>query len=290
MAELALIGTKGGPSLREVGPSFMPTSSYLALGDLSIVIDCGLGVTAGLVRAGYSLTRLSHIFITHYHSDHYLELGALVHTAWTAGLAHKIHIYGPPGLDKIWDGFQSMMAFDIAVRISDEGRQPLDELVELHIYDTSDDQPFLLLDDGVMTVTGLVNKHPPIDKSFALRFTHQGKTICFSGDTAYLPTLPAFAGNCDILVHEAMLAEGLDYILEKTKSVDDRLRTHLLQSHSFAGDAAHLAQMAGVSHLVLNHLIPPERHICSDADWQAAVSAHFDGKLSVGFDGLKLTF
>ena len=44
---VALLGTKGGPAIRP--GSTMPTSSLLSLGGARIVVDCGLGVTRGIV-------------------------------------------------------------------------------------------------------------------------------------------------------------------------------------------------------------------------------------------------
>ena len=44
-----------------------------------------------------SLKTLDLIFVTHLHSDHVLELGALVHTAWTAGLSTPVRVFGPAG-------------------------------------------------------------------------------------------------------------------------------------------------------------------------------------------------
>ena len=52
----------------------MPTSSLACLSGQTIVIDCGLGVTKGLVDQGMQIKDLSKIFVTHLHSDHYLEL------------------------------------------------------------------------------------------------------------------------------------------------------------------------------------------------------------------------
>jgi ribonuclease BN (tRNA processing enzyme) len=76
---------KGGPAIRPGGPN--PTSSLLEIGGRRIVIDCGLGVTRGLVNAGMDLRSLDMVWITHLHSDHLLELGPLLHTAWTSGLS-----------------------------------------------------------------------------------------------------------------------------------------------------------------------------------------------------------
>ena len=91
---VALLGTKGGPAIRP--GSTMPTSNLLCLNGRHIVVDCGLGVSRGLVDQGMALKDLSLIFITHLHSDHYLELGPLLHTAWTAGLNSFCLLYTSP--------------------------------------------------------------------------------------------------------------------------------------------------------------------------------------------------
>ena len=67
---VALLGTKGGPAIRP--GSSMPTSSLYALNGQKIIVDCGLGVTKGLVDQGMQLKDLSLIIISHLHSDHYL--------------------------------------------------------------------------------------------------------------------------------------------------------------------------------------------------------------------------
>ncbi len=305
MAELVLLGTKGGPALRHPGASFLPTASHLAFPGRSIIIDCGIGVTASMVASGHALTDLTDVFITHYHSDHVLELGGLLHTAWTAGLAHTVEVYGPRGLDIIWDRFCDMMAFDIEIRIRDEGRVALRDLVKINIYEAQTNGPITILDEpdinfsrvNASTIEGsgfrvqaLRNQHPPVHESFALRFDAGQKSVTFSGDTAFLPALANFAKDSDILVHEAMLAKGVDYVLSKTKTGDDRLRQHLLSSHSLAQDAGKIAAAANCKHLLLNHLIPPERDICCDNDWQAEVCKNFKGRCSIGYDGMKLLF
>ena len=296
MAELVLLGTKGGPALRYPGVSFLPTASHLSLPGRSIIIDCGMGVTASMVASGHALNDLTDVFITHYHSDHVIELGGLLHTAWTAGLSHPVAVYGPPGLDVIWDRFCDMMAFDINIRIRDEGRIPLHDLVKINAYDAQTSAPIVILDeldtdleDG-LRVQALRNYHPPVHDSFALRFNAGQKSVTFSGDTTYLPALADFAKDTNILVHEAMLAKGVDYVLSKTKTDNDQLKKHLLASHSFAEDVGKIAAAANCGHLVLHHLIPPERDICSDEDWLTKVRASFHGPCSVGYDGMKLLF
>ena len=59
----------------------MPTSSLVCTGAETIVVDCGLGVTRGIAAHGIRLPDIRTIVVTHLHSDHYLELGPLIHTA-----------------------------------------------------------------------------------------------------------------------------------------------------------------------------------------------------------------
>ena len=197
---LTLLGTKGGPALRTPGVSFLPTSNLLCLGRRKIIIDCGIGVTQALVRAGHSASAITDIFITHLHSDHLLELGGLIHTAWTSGLQHQLVVRGPAGTARVWSHFLEMMEVDIAVRVLDEGRPHLYDLVSVYEYDQG-----VVEENSDFTVSALRTIHPPMQDCFALNFISDGQKICFSGDTAYMPSLAGFAKNARILVHEACL-------------------------------------------------------------------------------------
>lgn len=284
MAEtsVTLLGTKGGPAVYPASDR-MPTASLLRLGDLSVVIDCGLGVSAGLVRAGVHLRDLSVIVITHLHSDHYLELGPLLHTAWTAGLRTPVRVIGPQGLDAYWRGFLQSMAFDIQTRIVDEGRPDLAGLVMIEVMS---DQVMLGLD---ASMKALRNQHPPITDSFALRFEYGGKSIVFSGDTAPFDGLGAFVTGADLLVHEAMFAEGVDRLVARVGN-GDRLKQHLEASHTRAEDVGALAQSFGVKALALNHLVPSDDPAITDADWLAAIrTGGYEGPAFIGRDGLRIT-
>lgn len=283
MAEISvtLLGTKGGPAVYPASDR-MPTSSLLQIDDLNIVIDCGLGVAAGLVRAGVHLRNLSVIVITHLHSDHYLELGPLLHTAWTAGLRTPVRIIGPKGLDAYWHGFLQSMAFDIETRIADEGRPDLAGLVTIEVIS---DQ--VMLGDGVL-MKALRNQHPPIVDSFALRFESDGKSIVFSGDTAPFDGLGAFVEGADLLVHEAMFAEGVDRLVARVGN-GERLKQHLEASHTRTEDVGALAHRSGVKALALNHLVPSDDPTISDADWLATIrSGGYGGPTFIGRDGLRL--
>ncbi|HBF32789.1 MBL fold metallo-hydrolase [Rhizobium sp.] len=279
---LTLLGTKGGPAIRPGGPN--PTSMLLTLSGRRIVIDCGLGVSRGLVEAGMSLKDLDLIFITHLHSDHVLEMGPLIHTAWTTGLSSRVTVYGPTGIKRLWDGFLASLSYDIDIRIADEGRPDLKTMVDVIEYG-----PGRVFELDGLTVDALRVDHPPVIDCFALRVQADGRCVVFSSDTAYFPSLADFAAKADILVHEAMLPDGVESILRRTGN-GARLREHLLASHTLAADAGRIATQAGVGRLVLNHLIPADDPDFTESHWRKALAPTWSGELIVGKDGLSIAF
>ncbi|MFK0277709.1 MBL fold metallo-hydrolase [Ensifer sp. NPDC090286] len=277
-SRLVLLGSKGGPAIRPGGP--WPTSSLLEIGGRTVVVDCGLGVTRGLTDAGVTLKTLDLIVITHLHSDHVLELGPLIHTAWTAGLSQPVRVFGPAGTHAYWHGFLQSMAFDIDIRIVDEGRPDLRALVEVIEFAEGE-----IFSENGLTLSALRVDHPPVTDCFALRFDHAEGSVVFSSDTAYFPPLADFARGADILVHEAMLAEGVNRLVARTGN-GARLKEHLLASHSFAGEAAAIATAAGVGRLVLHHLIPADDPEITESHWIAAARKNWAGALTIAADGL----
>ena len=261
----------------------MPTSNLLCLGGQRVVVDCGLGVSGGLIDQGMRLQDIGLIFITHLHSDHYLELGPLLHTAWTAGKKTPVQVWGPPGLAAYWQGFIASMQADIDLRIEDEGRPDLRAMVTLH--EVTLDQPMVF---DALQVTAMRTLHPPLIDTYALRFSTGEKAVVFSGDTAFLPALADFARGADLLIHEAMLGEALPALVARVGNGDDRLMRHLLRSHTLAADAAKIATQAGVKALALHHLIPSDDPEFGPSEWHASVAPHWNGPFHLGHDGMRI--
>ncbi|WP_204114423.1 MBL fold metallo-hydrolase [Shimia biformata] len=279
----ALLGVKGGPAIRP--GSNMPTSILVSLAGRTVLVDAGLGVTRSLCDQGIDLREVTTIFVTHLHSDHYLELGPLLHTAWTAGLVAPVRIFGPAGLERYWQGFLASMKDDIDLRIADEGRVDLAGLVTIHHLDEGP----VLHEDG-FAVTALRNDHPPLVDTFALRFEAGGKRLVLSGDTAFMEEMATFAKGADLLVHEAMLTVGVEAVISQLGHQDDRLRQHILRSHTPADMVGRVARLAGVRHLALNHFVPDGFPGFGDADWTQEVRRAWDGGLTLGKDGLRIEF
>jgi len=278
-----LLGTKGGPAVYPASPDRMPTSSLLCMAGEQVLIDCGLGVAGRLVKAGVDLKSLATIVITHLHSDHYLELGPLLHTAWTAGLRTPVRVIGPDGLADYWRAFLQSMAFDIELRIRDEGRPPFDGLVSIEVIGE-------LQSIGGISMMTCRNNHPPIKDSFALRFDADGKSVAFSGDTAPFAGFIDFAKDADLLVHEAMIAEGVDRLVARVAN-GERLKQHLEASHTDATDVGRIARQANVKQLALHHLVPSDDPLITEQTWKASVQeGGYDRPLHVGRDLLEIVF
>ena len=278
---VVLLGTKGGPAIRP--GSSMPTAHLFCLNDQHIVVDCGLGVTRGLVDQGMQLKDLSLIFISHLHSDHYLELGPLLHTAWTAGLKTPVTIYGPQGLDLYWRGFVASMQADIDLRIADEGRPDLRDLIHLHVIDAGP-----VMQNAGVTVTAMRTAHPPLIDCFAFAFRTETQCVVFSGDTAPIPEMADFARGADLLIHEAMLAEALPALMARVGNGSEKLMEHMRRSHTVAQDVGKLATQAGVKRLALAHLVPADDPAFGPQDWINAIANHWTGPLFIGHDGLRI--
>jgi len=72
----------------------------LEIGTDRILFDCGGGVVDNLLRSGRLPRDITHLFFTHYHSDHMMDYARLVHAAWDEG-APPLKVLGPAPLKKL---------------------------------------------------------------------------------------------------------------------------------------------------------------------------------------------
>ncbi|MEP7263057.1 MAG: ribonuclease Z [Bacteroidota bacterium] len=71
-----------------------PTSQLLTIRERCFLIDCGEGTLMQLLRYRIKYHRISHIFISHLHGDHYLGLMGLLSTFHLQGRTTELHLYG----------------------------------------------------------------------------------------------------------------------------------------------------------------------------------------------------
>ena len=281
--KVVLLGTKGGPRM-EKGLSWS-TCSVIEVDGHPYIIDCGLGVTRQFVEAGYSLSQVDNIFITHHHSDHNLEFGPLVHTLWTSGTSYHVNVYGPKGTQNLLDGFLKSLEIDINVRIEDEKQRDLASIIKV-----SEISEGLVMEDERVKVTALKVVHGLLENCFAFKFETKDKKVVFSGDTIYFPPLIEFSKDADLLVHEVMLERGINVLAERLKKVKPNLIDHLMISHTTAEDAAKLAKEANVKHMVFNHYVPHIPKEFPNSEFVDAAKRVWDGKITAGYDLCEIDF
>ena len=274
-SRLILLGTKGGPTPSRVRA---PASNLLVVDGEPYVIDAPDGVASRLVAAGVNLARLKTIFITHNHSDHVAGLGALLILAWGSGLQTPVDIYGPAPLERLVAAHLAANAYDIEVRMDEEGRPPLAPLVHAHEIGSGP----VMADAGVRVRAARADHYHVVD--YAYRFDTPDRSFVFSGDTRPSEALIELARGADVLVHEAMLASALGMIGDGNAP---RLMDHLLRSHTTTEELGRVAQAAGVGTVVLSHLVPAGPQF-TDEMWIEGVRRHYRGRIIVGRDGMEI--
>jgi ribonuclease BN (tRNA processing enzyme) len=273
---LILLGTGGGPRPKKLSSA---PANVVVVDDVLYVVDCGDGVARQLVSADVPLTALRHVFITHQHSDHNADYGNLLLLSWAAGLRTRVDTWGPPPLAKMTASFFEMNAFDINIRIADEGRVPLVPLVHPHEIASGG----VVTQDEKVKVTAALVDHPPVVPAYAYRFDTPDRSIVFSGDTAKSDNLVALARGADVLVHEAMWVPAVDRIVGTVPNAST-LKEHLLASHTSPEDCGRIAEAAGVKTLVLSHFVPGGDPAVTDQMWSDAARKFFRGRIVVGKD------
>ena len=277
---LILLGTGGGPRPRKASSA---SAQVIIRNNAAYVIDCGSGVARQLVFADVPLTALRHVFLTHQHSDHNADYGNLIWLAWTAGLRTRVDTWGPPPLEKMTRLFFEMNAYDINMRIADEGRVPLEPLVHVHELR----QGGLVMRDDQITVRATLVHHPPVVPAFAYRFDAPDRSIVISGDTSRSDNLVKLAQGADVLVHSAVYLPAVDRLVARVPNVT-ALKRSIIAGQTSAEDAGRVAEAAGVKTLVLSHLIPADDPEVTEQMWVAAARIHFRGSVILGKDLLEV--
>lgn len=276
---LVVLGTAGGPTPK---PNRFPAAYALVVDDDVYLIDAGNGVAQQLARAGIGINRVRHVFISHHHSDHDADAGAVALLAWATNPKLPVTIWGPPPMRAQMAAYREYARFDIETRTADEGRPDFDALTRVMEFS----EEGLLLDDGKVRVRCARNLHPPIRESYAFRFDTPNRSYVVSGDTTYAQAVVDLARGADVLVHEVMYLPALDALITSEPNAST-LREHLLASHSTPEQVGRVATEAGVGTLVLSHFVPGGPMV-ADATWLDAVRPHFGGRIVVAHDSMTL--
>ena len=281
---LVLLGTGGGPAVK--ASRAQPANAVVVNGAV-YVVDAGDGVARQMALAGLPVVDLRAVFITHHHSDHNADYGTLLLRAWASGLRRPVATYGPPPLEQITRSYLEYVDWDVRLRVEDEGRPVLGELIQAH--DIAGDG--VVYRDENVVVTAAEVPHGAAAPSYAYRVDTARGSVVFSGDTTMSDALVELATGADVLVHEVVSVEGARVIGERLDPGNKALVRHIIEAHTPPGDVGRVAARAGVERLVLTHFVPSGLPQFDRPElWREAVRPHFAGEIIVGRDLLEIAF
>ncbi len=229
-------------------------------GEHHFIVDSGDGSVANLRNWRIPLSN-PKVLLTHLHSDHIADLNDLHQHTWIAqSRAKKLDVYGPEGVDLLTKGFEEAYQADYLFRNEHHG----DEVAPLDVAGF-DPHPIdllkpVIIDQDDLKVTAFAVAHDPVKPALGFRFDYKGRSIVISGDTKYSENLIQAANEADVLFHEAQA----NHILKIMEDISNRLGMPLrakifkdiLSYHTTPEEAARIANLAKVDHLIFYHLIP----------------------------------
>lgn len=78
-----------------------PTSQVVTHDGNSYLVDCGEGTQIQMIKYKIRRGKISHVFISHLHGDHYFGLVGLINTFGLLNHLQELHIHGPAPLQQI---------------------------------------------------------------------------------------------------------------------------------------------------------------------------------------------
>ena len=222
--KLTFLGTSAGKPTKERNVSALGLE-FEGCGNWYL-FDCGDGTQRQILQTSLSLAKLSAIFITHLHGDHYYGLPGLLSTKKLDASLNPMTIYGPRGIKEF---------LEIAI---DASKERLGFALEIIEYEYGDEFVF---DKFSLKVLPLV--HSKESAAFYVRET-AGRKLIIAGDNAEPDVLGDYLQNIDLLVHECTF----------TQETYDNLKKKFL--HTTAKVLGVTAQKRGVKNLIANHVSP----------------------------------
>jgi len=249
------------------------TAQYLQIQNDYFLIDCGEGTQMQMSKFKCKPLKLSHIFISHMHGDHYLGLMGLLFTMHLLRREKELHIFGPPGLAEIitlqLKHSDSRLNYKIVFHKTDKEEHQLvyeNKKVEVWSFPLQHRIPctgFLfkekqkpvrlnkekLPEDITLAQIGSLKKGEDVfDESGKVLHRNKdltlpprkSRTYAYCSDTIYDERLVDYIKGVDLLYHEATFLIEREIWANKT-------------FHSTTEQAAQIAKKSNVGKLIIGH-------------------------------------
>lgn len=167
------------------------TCYHVAVPGEEFLIDCGATALIGMQRLGLDPDRVSTIFISHLHGDHFAGLvWGLLYAHYVSERTAPLTITGPAGIAE---------RFAAAAEALFPGSTKIERRFAMTFVEYAQGVP---LDVGAVRVTPYEVCHPSGAPPYALRLESGGKVLSFSGDTKWVDSLLPAARDADLFIAE----------------------------------------------------------------------------------------
>jgi ribonuclease Z len=248
-----------------------PTSQVVTLDGFNFLVDCGEGTQIQMINYKIRRSRISHIFISHLHGDHYFGLIGLLTSFSLLGRQQELHVVGPAPLQQIIElqlkVADTSLTYDLHFHtIRNEGVLVDTDKFAVTCFRTNHriecygflfsekKKPRRLILEAVkenniplhfyerlkngedfITSVGEVIKNEWVTEA-----APKGKSYAFCADTRYNEDMIEHIKNADMIYHETTYLENF--------------REHAeLRYHSTAKQAALIAKKSGCMRLLIGH-------------------------------------
>ena len=248
-----------------------PTSQVVTLDGNNYLVDCGEGTQIQMIKYKIRRGKISHIFISHLHGDHYFGLVGLINTFGLLKHTQDLHVYGPSPLQEIIELqlriAKTVLPFNLYFHtINKEGLLVEDSSIEVRCFPTNHriecygfsfrekKKPrkidiekvrdagiptsfYKKLEDGIDYTT----KEDVLIKNETVTFkAPPGRCYVFCADTKYDEAMLAHIHEADMIYHETTYLDHLKEIA-------------IERFHSTSSQAALMAKKGRVKKLLIGH-------------------------------------
>jgi ribonuclease BN (tRNA processing enzyme) len=172
-------------------------SSYLVeAAGTTILVDCGASVLQGLKRAGVDPACIDAVLLSHLHGDHFGGVPFLfLEYKWETPRTRPLAIYGPADTEaRVEDLYAALYE-----RTARGARAFEVRWVRAH--------PAAEMQVGGLTVCAYPVPHSPDLECLAYRITGDGRSVLYSGDSAWTDDFARWARGVDLFVCECSTYE-----------------------------------------------------------------------------------
>ncbi len=248
-----------------------PTSQVVTLDGQLFLVDCGEGTQIQMINYKIRRGRISHIFISHLHGDHYFGLIGLLNSFGLLGHQQELHVFGPAPLQEIIEiqlrVADTRLGFQLHFHtISGEAVLVDNEKVEIRCFPTQhriECYGFLFREKKNprrLNIDAVKQNNIPLHFYERLQqgedfVTSDGEVI--RNEWLTNPGVPGktYAFCADTRYNEDMIPQikGADMIYHETTYLDNLRARAFERFHSTTVQAATIAKKADVKRLLIGH-------------------------------------